>query len=82
MPDEVRTHEATEEHSTTLIFLAILLNRMGGSTVITVDEITDNFERSAVEYETVRDDGGEPVSVRLRTLANDDAVAIYQEFNV
>lgn len=77
-----QTEIANESDSTILLLLAALLNRVGGSTIITSSELEDNVMRSAVEFTVVRGDDGEPEAVSLRTMDNDDAMAVYQEFNV
>lgn len=65
-----------------LLFLATLVNRHGGVVFMSVDELSANFDKSAIEFTTQRGDDGEPTGVTLRTLERDDAMAIYKEFNV
>jgi hypothetical protein len=81
MVDKVQQTEETDDVAA-LLFLAVLVNRMGGKAFMSVDELTANWDQSAIEFNTQRDDDGEPVGIGLRTLSRDDALAIYKEHNV
>jgi len=79
----METTEAVDPNElAVLLFLAVLLNRMGGSAFMTVDEMTANWDKSAILFETKRDESGEPEGIHLRTLERGDAEAIYKEHNV
>lgn len=81
MVEKVQQAEENEEVAA-LLFLAVLVNRMGGKAFMSVDELTANWDQSAIEFNTQRDDNGEPLGISLRTLSPGDAMAIYKEHNV
>ena len=70
-----------DEHQATLIFLAALLNRIGGEAFVSSEEVADTVMRSAVRF-TKEYENEEIVGVRLVTLDQEDAMAIYREMNL